>query len=307
MRRSLGEVVFIGYVAQAIGLLLCYYMAMKVHQVYKKIGETPLEALEKFRKKSKISPAAKLTYAGRLDPMASGVLLILEGATQADREKYMGLNKEYEVKVLFGFETDSYDLLGMAKRVKGLGLRVENIEEIIEKYHGLIKLPIPPYSSVPYKGKPLFEWARAGKLKEKDLPRREFKVQSIKLKGLKQITSAHLLKYIQTQIKKVKGDFRQEKILKAWEEILKNPSARVIPGNAERPGIQGKKVNPRKLGPGSEAGMTQSTYLISNISISVSSGTYIRSIAHDLGKKLKVGGVVFRLERTKVGKFKNQG
>ncbi len=268
-------------------------MAMKVHKVYKKIGETPLEALEKFRKKAKISPAAKLTYAGRLDPMASGVLLILEGATQAQREKYMGLSKEYEVKVLFGFETDSYDLLGVPvfpSRVHPIyptklqrswrdpSLSRDGLEKIIKKYLGISKLAVPPYSSVPYKGKPLFEWARAGKLKEKDLPRREFKVQSIKLKGLKQITSANLLKYIQTQIKKVKGDFRQEKILKAWSNLL------TIQSEAKNPLI--------------------SKYPISNILISVSSGTYIRSIAHDLGKKLKTGGVVFSLKRTRVGKYK---
>jgi tRNA pseudouridine55 synthase len=82
-----------------------------------------------------------------------------------------------------------------------------------------------------------------------------------------------LIKYIETNIKKVKGDFRQEKILKTWKKMLSESDAQ---------------------------------YPMSNILISVSSGTYIRSIAHDLGKKLKTGAVVFSLERTKVGKFKNQ-
>ena len=100
---------------------------MKVHQIYKKIGETPLQALEKHRKQKKIPSNAKLTYAGRLDPMASGVLLILQGATQKQRERYMGLGKTYEVKILFGFSTDSYDLLGLP-RASGviLGLMVES-------------------------------------------------------------------------------------------------------------------------------------------------------------------------------------
>ena len=37
--------------------------------------------------------------------------------------------------------------------------------------------------------------------------------------------------------------------------------------------------------------------------ITCSSGTYIRSIAHDLGEKLGVGGVLFSLKRTKIGDF----
>jgi len=43
----------------------------------KKEGETPLEALQAFRSKNKKYKGVKMTYAGRLDPMASGLLLVL--------------------------------------------------------------------------------------------------------------------------------------------------------------------------------------------------------------------------------------
>ena len=45
----------------------------------KKEGETPLEVLDKFRAKNKIYQDIKMTYAGRLDPMASGILLVVAG------------------------------------------------------------------------------------------------------------------------------------------------------------------------------------------------------------------------------------
>jgi tRNA pseudouridine55 synthase len=287
---------------------------MKVYKVNKKIGETPLEALEKFRKKQKISPSAKLTYAGRLDPMASGVLLILQDATQKQREKYMGLDKEYEVEVLFGFETDTYDLLGLPvlpSRVhpRDPSLSRDGLEKIIKKYLGVSKLKVPPYSSIPYKGKPLFEWAKAGK--KVKLPLREMEVislrqgfgrpsESVKLKEKRYITSAQLLKYIQINVKKVKGDFRQEKILKAWEKMLLKPSTRVIP--ASEPGSRiNKKLDSRFRGNNKNSNLK---FKIIKFKISVGSGTYIRSIAHDLGKKLKTGGVVFSLKRTRVGKYK---
>jgi tRNA pseudouridine55 synthase len=39
------------------------------------------------------------------------------------------------------------------------------------------------------------------------------------------------------------------------------------------------------------------------LEINCSKGTYIRSIANDLGKKLKTGGVLVELQRTKIGQF----
>jgi tRNA pseudouridine55 synthase len=277
---------------------------MKVYKVNKKIGETPLEALEKFRKKQKISPSAKLTYAGRLDPMASGVLLILQDATQKQREKYMGLDKEYEVEVLFGFETDTYDLLGLPvlpSRVhpRDPSLSRDGLEKIIKKYLGVSKLKVPPYSSIPYKGKPLFEWAKAGK--KVKLPLREMEVKKIKLLGFTNLSTDKLMSYIKTNINKVKGDFRQKEILTSWQKMLLKPSTRVIP--ASEPGSRiNKKLDSRFRGNNKNSNLK---FKIIKFKIYVGSGTYIRSIAHDLGKKLKTGGAVFSLKRTRVGKYKD--
>ncbi len=38
--------------------------------------------------------------------------------------------------------------------------------------------------------------------------------------------------------------------------------------------------------------------------VTVSSGTYIRSLVHDLGQNLGCGAVMTRLRRTRVGEFK---
>ena len=40
-----------------------------------------------------------------------------------------------------------------------------------------------------------------------------------------------------------------------------------------------------------------------NLKINCSKGTYIRSIANDLGKKLKTGGMLVKLKRTSIGPF----
>ncbi len=86
---------------------------MKIYNIYKPLGKTPLEALRKLRAKKKISPEHSLTYAGRLDPMASGVLIILQNADQKNKEYFLILGKTYDVEFLFGFSSDSFDLLGL--------------------------------------------------------------------------------------------------------------------------------------------------------------------------------------------------
>jgi tRNA pseudouridine55 synthase len=85
----------------------------QVLKLYKKVGETPLECLERFRKNHPKFKNQKMTYAGRLDPLAEGELLVLVGESCKNKEKYLKLDKEYLVDILFGFETDSYDLLGL--------------------------------------------------------------------------------------------------------------------------------------------------------------------------------------------------
>src|SRR3989344_5610173 len=60
----------------------------KIILIHKKEGETPLEALEDFRRKNKKYKNVKMTYAGRLDPMASGLLLVLAGEEVKKKEKY---------------------------------------------------------------------------------------------------------------------------------------------------------------------------------------------------------------------------
>ena len=71
----------------------------KVILLNKKEGETPLEALEVFRKRKtkqkKEYKDVKMTYAGRLDPMAEGLLIILTGEECKNKEKYLVLDKEY--------------------------------------------------------------------------------------------------------------------------------------------------------------------------------------------------------------------
>ena len=86
--------------------------------IYKKTGETPLETINRLRADKPEYQNAKITYAGRLDPLAKGALILLAGDAVYEKEKYLKLDKEYEAEILFGFETDTYDILGLPKKIE---------------------------------------------------------------------------------------------------------------------------------------------------------------------------------------------
>ncbi|MDE1988462.1 MAG: hypothetical protein KGJ58_03695 [Patescibacteria group bacterium] len=88
----------------------------QVLNIYKKAGETPLETISRFRADNQEYQKEKITYAGRLDPLAEGVLILLVGDAVYEKEKYLKTDKEYEAEILFGFETDTYDILGLPKK-----------------------------------------------------------------------------------------------------------------------------------------------------------------------------------------------
>src|SRR6266516_7262353 len=80
--------------------------------VNKPVGMTPLQAINEIKKHMPIVKNEKITYAGRLDPLAHGVLLLLIGEAVKKREEYLALPKTYEFEALLGIETDTYDILG---------------------------------------------------------------------------------------------------------------------------------------------------------------------------------------------------
>ena len=60
----------------------------KVLLLKKKVGETPLEIISEFKKNNLEYQNQKLGYAGRLDPMAEGLLLVLIGEECKKRKEY---------------------------------------------------------------------------------------------------------------------------------------------------------------------------------------------------------------------------
>ena len=117
-----------------------------IFNIHKPVGISPLDAINTLKEKYSELKNEKMTYAGRLDPMAEGALLILAGKAVYEKEKYLKLDKEYEGEILFGFETDTYDVLGLPKKSKhSVSIPRTVLEKTLEKFLGKNKMPLPPY------------------------------------------------------------------------------------------------------------------------------------------------------------------
>lgn len=244
----------------------------KVLNLYKQLGETPRERLERLRVQRPEYAGEVLSYAGRLDPMAEGVLITLVGSANKMREAYLDMSKEYVLDVLFGFSTDTYDILGrITENGDPEGITRKMVEQGLNEYRGHVSQEYPPYSSKTVEGRSLFEWARGGMLGALVLPRKTVTIYDITLENTYKIPEPMLLSYIETNIEKVMGDFRQEEILADWKRKLRRDGTREFP--------------------------------CATIKISCSSGTYARSIAHGLGKDLGVPALSLHILRTKVGDY----
>ena len=236
-----------------------------VRVIDKKIGETPLQALERFRSEYPEYAHEPMTYAGRLDPMASGKLLLLVGEECKNKARYLGLDKTYEVEIVFGINTDSYDILGLPKL--GVIKPINPADVSWSKYVGKFSQEYPAYSSKTVKGKQLHTLARDNELPE-EMPTKEVEIYSIKVLGKRLIGTSELLDNYVNRINLVKGDFRQNEIKKTWVELL----ARL-----------------------------DCVLSVLTIKVECSSGTYMRSLADRIGKDLGLGAFALSIKRTKIG------
>jgi tRNA pseudouridine55 synthase len=119
-----------------------------IYNLYKQRGETPLECIQRFAKATPDLRSQKMTYMGRLDPLAEGVLLMASGEDVKRKEEFLGLDKEYDFVCVFGFATDTYDVLGKILRVEKLDKITENdIRKVASVYEGQRDQKYPDYSS----------------------------------------------------------------------------------------------------------------------------------------------------------------
>lgn len=173
------------------------------------------------------SGVAKVGHAGTLDPLATGVLVVLMGQAVRVSEYVMDLPKVYRSQITLGQATTTYDAEGDITSTAPVDLTESQVRSALDRFLGEIEQKPPPFSAAKLGGERAYRLAREGKpVALASRPARVYRIEML----------------------------------------------RFAPPNVE-------------------------------IEIECGKGTYVRSIAHDLGVVLGCGGHVSSLTRTRVGPF----
>lgn len=194
--------------------------------INKPTGFTSHDVVAVVRKKLNIK---KIGHAGTLDPMATGLLIVLVGRDETkQQDAFMAENKEYIAEITLGQISTTYDAEGELT-VSGdpKAITPEQVNVVCNSFVGNIEQRPPIHSAVHIAGQRSYALARKGKITQDQIPARPVIIYEIEL-----------LEYALPKIR---------------------------------------------------------------IRVACGKGTYIRSLAHDIGQTLGVGGYLSALQRTKIG------
>ncbi|MGA8073679.1 MAG: tRNA pseudouridine(55) synthase TruB [Candidatus Acidiferrales bacterium] len=188
-------------------------------------GKTSHDVVESLRR---IAGFRQIGHLGTLDPLATGVLVLLLGRATRLMRFYSSRRKRYTSAARFGFATDTYDADGEALGPDSApSLDREKLEGLAAEFVGRIQQMPPAFSAKKIHGRPAHELAR--------------KKKPVELKSVE---------------------------VEVYEFRLTS--------------IEGS---------------------IARFTVECGSGTYIRSLAHDLGQRYGTGAHLAEIVRTAVGEF----
>tara|TARA_A100001015_G_scaffold291872_1_gene366555 strand:+ start:11 stop:739 length:729 start_codon:yes stop_codon:yes gene_type:complete len=148
--------------------------------VDKPSGITSHDIVDRLRRKLKMK---KIGHAGTLDPLATGLMIMLIGKATKVSQFLISLDKAYEGTFKLGVETDSQDSDGEVVETKDLpeNLSEEIIGEAMKKFLGDQYQTPPMFSAKKINGVPLYKMARKGKTVEREP--RVIRINELSLQG----------------------------------------------------------------------------------------------------------------------------
>jgi tRNA pseudouridine55 synthase len=125
-------------------------------------GMTSHDVVARLRK---ATGERRIGHAGTLDPLATGVLLVLVGSATRLERYLSGHDKTYRALIAFGAETDTLDSDGSVVAthpVPGTVLQADQAARILHGFTGPGTQVPPAYSAIKRDGVPAYRLARAG-------------------------------------------------------------------------------------------------------------------------------------------------
>lgn len=178
-----------------------------------------------LRQSGEIKP--KIGHTGTLDPLATGLLILVLGNYTKRAQEFSRLDKTYEVRMKLGETSLTGDDEGEKTKINTHKPSEPKVKQALEQFIGEIEQVPPVYSAIKVDGQRAYKMARAGKT-------------------------------VTIQPRKVK-------IYDVTDVVYTYPEVR--------------------------------------FTVKVSSGTYVRTLVEDIGKKLGTGAYMSGLRRTSVGQF----
>jgi tRNA pseudouridine55 synthase len=145
--------------------------------VDKPAGPSSFAIVKRLRDRTR----ARAGHAGTLDPFATGLLLVLLGASTRLAQYFVGLDKRYLTEIDLAVRTATGDIEGEPVDRHAPPDR-EELEQRLQGLRGEIELPVPAASAVKIGGERAYRLARRGVAVE--MPLRRSTVHQLTLLGL---------------------------------------------------------------------------------------------------------------------------
>lgn len=128
--------------------------------VDKPTGPTSFDVVRKVRRAAR---TRHVGHGGTLDPLATGVLPVCLGEATKLAPFLLDADKEYDVTIRLGIETDTDDAAGqVTARHDATAIDQARVAAALGPLRGAIAQVPPAYSAIKREGRPLYDYARAG-------------------------------------------------------------------------------------------------------------------------------------------------
>lgn len=153
--------------------------------IHKESGMTSHDVVAKARR---VFKTKAIGHTGTLDPMASGLMVLLIGEATKLSQYILEQNKAYRLTAELGKTTDTLDITGQVLSTSDKVVSLQKVQEEIEKLQGDLQLPVPIYSATKVDGKKLYEYAREDKPVEVPIKKMTFFDLKIENQSEKELT-----------------------------------------------------------------------------------------------------------------------
>lgn len=142
-------------------------------------GWTSFDVVGKIRSnlRKETGQKIKVGHAGTLDPLATGLLIVLVGKATKRQDDFMKKDKVYQVEMKLGTTSTTADEEGEKTKVSDYIPELSEVLKSINTFIGEIDQIPPAYSAIKINGQRAYKLARAGK--EVKIEPRRVKIYSI--------------------------------------------------------------------------------------------------------------------------------